>query len=608
MQPPPQTTEVTCAGVAPTSASGCPAGGAPPTAPAHTLVLIRHGQSEWNLSNRFTGWTDVDLTPEGERQALAAGRLLAAHRLRFDLVFTSVLRRAVRTAHILEAAMGLLHVQEVKSWRLNERHYGALQGLNKAETAARHGEEQVHIWRRSYATPPPALELNDPRHPRFDVRYGDLADEELPATESLKDCVARSLPFYHSDIAPAMCRGRRVLVAAHGNSLRGIVKHLDGISDEDIMKLEIPVGCPLVYELDEHLAPLRHYYLGHELLASPPLDVMALPDGLGVLDGMGAVATLKVETRKDASLQSLLRALVDGGATSPDHVHSAATAAALAGDLAQAEELLLRGGLAAARFVFTSLSFDSSSSGGREEAAATAALVGLSPAGPAEEEAACVTGGAEGARGVGGEEGTGVREALKQQGGESRRLLTGLRRLAPLLDAARHAVVIMLDGGVGVDLGVGVQGSVGGAGGERQGDSSGLGMLAAPRLVEGVCAEASAVLGVDKKLLVALPAGMGKEGAAANAAQQRQQQQQQQQQVAPQVPCGSAAAASSAGMGSGGSEQGQGSGQQGAAWATWRAGGRVWGAGAAQLEEAVLVAQALSCATGALWTAQAVSI
>ncbi|KAG2442913.1 hypothetical protein HXX76_002989 [Chlamydomonas incerta] len=569
-------------------------------APAHTLVLIRHGQSAWNLSNRFTGWTDVDLTPEGERQALAAGRLLAAHHFRFDVVFTSVLTRAVRTAHILEGAMGLLHVQEVKSWRLNERHYGALQGLNKAETAAKHGEEQVHIWRRSYATPPPALELNDPRHPRFDVRYGDLADEELPAIESLKDCVARCLPFWHSDIAPALCRGRRVLVAAHGNSLRGIVKHLDHISDEDIVQLEIPVGCPLVYELDEHLVPLRHYYLGRELLESPALDVMALPEGLGVSDGRAAVATLKVETRKDASLAFLLQALVDGGATSPDHVHAAAATAALAGDLAQAEELLLRGGLAAARFVFTSLSFDAGSSGGSQEAAVISALVTAAPAGPTEE------GGAAGGGGdVGGEAGAGVREVPKQQGGESRRLLVALRRLAPLLDPARHVVVVMLDGDGLLAAGGGTAApaaapAASAAGASGADEARGAGVLAAPRLVEGVCAEACAVLGVDKKLLVALPADARAAGVEACLA------------TGGSASVATAGQGSSSSQGSRSGEEGQGQGQQGAAWAAWRGGGHVWGAGAAQMEDAVLLAQALCCATGphtrALWTAQAVNI
>ncbi|TAK42584.1 MAG: 2,3-diphosphoglycerate-dependent phosphoglycerate mutase [Betaproteobacteria bacterium] len=228
----------------------------------HKLVLLRHGESDWNRENRFTGWTDVDLSARGVEEARAAGRLLRAEGLQFDLAFTSVLRRAIRTLWLVLEEMGLQWIPEHKSWRLNERHYGALQGLDKAQTAARFGDRQVLAWRRSYDVPPPALERSDPRNAAGDPRYAGLAATELPLTECLKDTVARVLPYWTGTIAPAVRSGRRVLVAAHGNSLRALVKHLDAITDADIVGLNIPTGVPLVYELDGALQPLRHYYLG----------------------------------------------------------------------------------------------------------------------------------------------------------------------------------------------------------------------------------------------------------------------------------------------------------------------------------------------------------
>lgn len=228
----------------------------------YTLVLLRHGQSTWNLENRFTGWTDVGLTPQGEAEAHEAGRLLRAEGYTFDVAFTSVLKRAIKTLWIVLEEMELEWIPVHNSWRLNERHYGALQGLNKAEMAAKYGEAQVKIWRRSYDVPPPALDWDDPRHPRFDRRYAALKPEELPACESLKDTLQRVLPYWHSTIAPAIRSGQRVLISAHGNSLRALVKHLDNISDQEIVELNIPTGIPLVYELDEDLQPLQHYYLG----------------------------------------------------------------------------------------------------------------------------------------------------------------------------------------------------------------------------------------------------------------------------------------------------------------------------------------------------------
>jgi 2,3-bisphosphoglycerate-dependent phosphoglycerate mutase len=228
----------------------------------HKLVLIRHGESTWNLENRFTGWTDVDLTPTGIAQATSAGKLLKAEGWDFDLCYTSVLKRATRTLwHVLDE-MDRTWLPVVHSWRLNERHYGALQGLNKADMAKQYGEQQVLVWRRSYDTPPPALEENDPRWERADRRYAKLKPEEMPRTECLKDTVARVLPFWNESIAPAIQSGKRVVVAAHGNSIRALVKYLDGIGDADIVGLNIPNGIPLVYELDAQLKPLRHYYLG----------------------------------------------------------------------------------------------------------------------------------------------------------------------------------------------------------------------------------------------------------------------------------------------------------------------------------------------------------
>jgi 2,3-bisphosphoglycerate-dependent phosphoglycerate mutase len=228
----------------------------------HRLVLLRHGESDWNRENRFTGWTDVDLSPAGIDEARRAADVLLDRGFTFDIAYTSLLKRAIRTLWIVLDGMDLMWIPVHRSWRLNERHYGALQGLNKAETAARHGEQQVKIWRRSYDVPPPALEPTDERFPGHDRRYANLTDAELPRTESLKDTVARFLPYWHETIAPAVRSGKRVLIAAHGNSLRALVKHLDGVSDSDIVGLNIPTGVPLMYELDESLRPIRHEYLG----------------------------------------------------------------------------------------------------------------------------------------------------------------------------------------------------------------------------------------------------------------------------------------------------------------------------------------------------------
>jgi 2,3-bisphosphoglycerate-dependent phosphoglycerate mutase len=228
----------------------------------HTLVLLRHGESVWNRENRFTGWTDVDLSPRGVEEAHEAGRLLKEGAYVFDVAYTSVLKRAIRTLWIVLDEMDLMWIPVAKSWRLNERHYGALQGLNKAETAAKHGEAQTKIWRRSYDVPPPPLTPGDPRDPSRDPRYAGLAPSEVPLTESLKDTVARFLPYWHEVIAPAIHSGQRVLIAAHGNSLRALVKYLDDISESRIVELNIPTGIPLVYELGDDLRPVRHYYLG----------------------------------------------------------------------------------------------------------------------------------------------------------------------------------------------------------------------------------------------------------------------------------------------------------------------------------------------------------
>ena len=239
------------------------------------LVLLRHGESTWNKENRFTGWTDVDLSDRGRANAEEAGRLLREGEYVFDVAYASVLKRAIRTLWITLDVMDLLWIPVTKSWRLNERHYGALQGLNKAQTAAEHGEAQVKIWRRSYDVSPPPLTIDDPRHPSHDVRYSTLAPNELPLTESLKDTVDRFLPYWHGTIAPSILEGRRVIVAAHGNSLRALVKHLDNLSDTAVVELNIPTGIPLVYELDADLHPIRHYYLGDPTAASAAAERVA---------------------------------------------------------------------------------------------------------------------------------------------------------------------------------------------------------------------------------------------------------------------------------------------------------------------------------------------
>jgi 2,3-bisphosphoglycerate-dependent phosphoglycerate mutase len=228
----------------------------------HKLVLIRHGESTWNLENRFTGWTDVDLTPTGVSQAMSAGKLLKAEGYEFDIAYTSVLKRAIHTLWYCLDEMDRTWLPVQKSWRLNERHYGALQGLNKGETAKQYGDAQVLVWRRSYDTPPPALQATDPRCERSDPRYAGMNPQDIPLTECLKDTVARVLPFWNDTMAPAIRSGQRVVVAAHGNSIRALVKYLDNISDHDIVELNIPNGIPLVYELDDDLKPIRHYYLG----------------------------------------------------------------------------------------------------------------------------------------------------------------------------------------------------------------------------------------------------------------------------------------------------------------------------------------------------------
>jgi 2,3-bisphosphoglycerate-dependent phosphoglycerate mutase len=233
-----------------------------------SLVLLRHGESTWNRENRFTGWTDVDLSERGREEAHEAGRLLREGGYVFDLAYTSVLKRAIRTLWIALDELDLMWIPVVKSWRLNERHYGALQGLNKGETAARHGEAQTKIWRRSYDIPPPALAPGDERHPSRDPRYASLSPGELPLTESLKDTVARFLPYWHDEIAPAIRSGKRVLIAAHGNSLRALVKYLDRIDDGSIVEVNIPTGIPLVYELDDNLRPTGHRYLGDPAAAA----------------------------------------------------------------------------------------------------------------------------------------------------------------------------------------------------------------------------------------------------------------------------------------------------------------------------------------------------
>jgi 2,3-bisphosphoglycerate-dependent phosphoglycerate mutase len=228
----------------------------------YKIVLLRHGESEWNKENRFTGWTDVDLSEKGVAEAVAGGKLMKEAGFEFDLAYTSVLKRAIRTLNLALDEMNLLWIPVVKTWRLNERHYGALQGLNKAETAKKYGDEQVHIWRRSYDIQPPALTADDERFPGKDRRYADLSKADLPLTECLKDTVARFLPFWHETVAPAIKSGKQIIIAAHGNSLRALVKYLDNIPEDEIVELNIPTGVPLVYELDKDLKPIKHYYLG----------------------------------------------------------------------------------------------------------------------------------------------------------------------------------------------------------------------------------------------------------------------------------------------------------------------------------------------------------
>lgn len=244
-----------------------------------TLVLLRHGQSTWNLENRFTGWTDVGLTDQGEAEAKEAGRLMAEGGFVFDVVHTSVQRRAISTANLTLDEMDLLWIPVVRHWRLNERHYGALQGLNKKETAEQHGKDQVFEWRRGYNTRPPALDLSDERHPSHDPRYAGLTPDLLPATECLADVVARMLPYWHDWIVPDIKDGKRVLVAAHGNSLRALVKHLDGISDEEIPDLNIPTGVPLIYELDENLERVSSRYLGDAAAVAAAAEAVAKQAG-----------------------------------------------------------------------------------------------------------------------------------------------------------------------------------------------------------------------------------------------------------------------------------------------------------------------------------------
>lgn len=226
------------------------------------LVLLRHGQSVWNLENRFTGWTDVDLTEQGREEALRSARWLQEAGFTFDLAFTSYLKRAIRTLWLVQDAMDLMWIEVRRHWALNERHYGALTGRDKKEAVRQHGEEQVHLWRRGYTVRPPPMERDDPRHPRFDPRYAAVEPELLPDTECLKDCLARVVPYYQGHILPALEEGRKVLISAHGNSLRALVKHLDGVSDEEIPKLNIPTGIPLVYDLDAGLRAVKHEYLG----------------------------------------------------------------------------------------------------------------------------------------------------------------------------------------------------------------------------------------------------------------------------------------------------------------------------------------------------------
>ncbi len=239
------------------------------------LVLVRHGESTWNKENRFTGWTDVELSEKGRQEAKEAGVVLKAEGFTFDVAYTSVLKRAIRTLWTVLDEMDLMWIPVYRSWRLNERHYGALQGLNKAETAAKFGEGQVKIWRRSYDIPPPALAADDERYPGNDARYRNLNTQELPLTECLKDTVARFLPLWHETISPDIVAGKKVLIAAHGNSLRALVKYLDNVPETEIVELNIPTGMPLVYELDDNLKPLKHYYLGDPEKVKAAMDAVA---------------------------------------------------------------------------------------------------------------------------------------------------------------------------------------------------------------------------------------------------------------------------------------------------------------------------------------------
>ena len=241
----------------------------------YKVVLLRHGESAWNKENRFTGWTDVDLSEKGLEEAKEAGSVLKAEGFVFDLAYTSVLKRAIRTLWLTLDGMDLMWIPVVRDWRLNERHYGALQGLNKGETAAKFGEDQVKVWRRSYDIPPPALEKSDPRYPGSDPRYKGLSEKELPLTECLKDTVIRFLPCWHNAIAPEIRAGKKVLIAAHGNSLRALVKYLDNVSDSEIVALNIPTGMPLVYELDAGLKPIRSYYLGDPEKVKAAMEAVA---------------------------------------------------------------------------------------------------------------------------------------------------------------------------------------------------------------------------------------------------------------------------------------------------------------------------------------------
>jgi 2,3-bisphosphoglycerate-dependent phosphoglycerate mutase len=241
----------------------------------HTLILLRHGQSEWNLKNLFTGWVDVDLTEQGRAEAAEAARLIEAEGLDFDLAYTSTLKRAIRTLWIVMDGMDRMWVPVTRAWELNERHYGALQGLDKAETVRRHGEEQVLIWRRSYDVPPPPLEADDPRHPRFEARYAGIEAGRLPAAESLQDTLARVKPYWENEIAPQIRAGRQVIIAAHGNSLRALVKMLDGLDEKEVLKLNIPTGIPLVYELDDELRATSSRYLGDPEAAKRAAEAVA---------------------------------------------------------------------------------------------------------------------------------------------------------------------------------------------------------------------------------------------------------------------------------------------------------------------------------------------